>query len=380
MADAAALRFDHPVHVTLPILPPLTDYAALLSGTWASGQLTNGGPLVDGLKRRLSARLEAPHFALLASGTLALQVAIAALGLKGEVITPAFTFPATPHALSWAGVTPVFVDIDPVRLTLDPARVEDAITAQTTGILAVHVYGVACHVEALADIARRHGLRLIYDGAHAFDTRVNGVPIGAFGDATALSFHATKLFHSAEGGGLIVQDEAVLQRVEWLQNFGLTREAAVMVPGINAKMSELGAAMGLLVLDLVDKERRARAAVAGVYRALLADVPGIRMLEMPDGVTDSHQYAVVMVDEARAGLSRDTLCERLTAFNIFARRYFYPLCSEAPHYRDMPSAAAAHLPVSVRASRQVLCLPFHGALGRDGAARVAGAVRHVLGR
>ena len=373
-------RFDQPVHVTLPIVPPLSDYAALLETVWRQRRLTNDGALVQALRRRLCQRLGVRHLALLGSGTLALQVAIAALGLRGEVITPAFTFPATPHALTWAGIRPVFADIDPVRLTLDPAAVERAITPRTTAILGVHVYGIPCDVDGLAAVAKRHGLRLVYDGAHCFETRIGEAPIGSFGDATMLSFHATKLFHSAEGGALIVQDEAVLRRVERLLNFGLSDAETVVAPGINAKMNELEAALGLLVLDRVADEHAAREAVAAAYRLRFAGVPGLRMLTMPADVSDSHQYAVLLVDKAEAGLSRDALHEGLRAYNVFARRYFFPLCSEAPHYRDFPSAASSNLAVSFRVSRQVLCIPYCGELGVDGAEQVAAIVLHLLGR
>ena len=373
-------RFERAIRVTRPIVPPLTQYVNLLEGVWRRGWLTNDGALVLELRRRLSEHLDAPHLALLGNGTLALQMAIAALGLRREVITPAFTFPATPHALSWAGITPVFADIDPVRLTLDPTAVERAITPRTTGILAVHVYGVPCDVERLAAVALRHGLRLVYDGAHSFDTRIGGVPVGSFGDATMLSFHATKLFHSAEGGALIVQDEAVLRQVELLRNFGIAEAGGIVAPGINAKMNELEAAMGLLVLDRVAAEHAARDAVIAVYRRRFAGVAGLRMLDLPPDVSDSHQYAVLLVNESEAGLSRDALCEGLMAFNVFARRYFFPLCSEAPHYRDLPSAALANLPVSFSMSQRVLCLPYYGELGADGAEQVADAVLYLLRR
>lgn len=373
-------RFDHPVNVTRPIVPPLADYAAMLEGVWQHRVLTNDGVLLRELERRLSERLDAPHIALFSSGTVALQIAIAALGLVGEVITPAFTFPATPHALSWAGVSPVFADIDPVRLTIDPDAVERAITPRTTAILGVHVYGIPCDVDALAAVAARHDLRIVYDGAHCFDTRIVQAPIGGFGDATMLSFHATKLFHCAEGGALIVRDEAMLRRVKLLRNFGIADAQTVLVPGINAKMNELEAAMGLLVLDRVADEHAAREAVTATYRRRFAGIPGLRMPAALPDVSDSHQYAVLLVDDSEAGLSRDDLHEGLKSFNVFARPYFYPLCSEAPHYRGLPSAARANLPVSFRVSRQVLCLPYYGELGVAGAERVADIVVHLLSR
>ena len=377
-ARPAPAPFQTPVLVTRPLLPPLADYAALLENTWSRHQVTNDGPLLLSLQDRLSRHLDVPNIRLLGSGTLALQIAIAALGLHGEVVTTAFTFPASPHALTAAGITPVFVDIHPVSLTLDPAAVERAITPATTAILGVHVYGIPCDVHALADIARRHGLRLLYDGAHAFDTRIHGAPIASFGDATMLSLHATKLFHTGEGGALIAPDPETIRKIDLLKNFGLS-SGEVLLPGINAKMNELEAALGLLVLDHIAAERQAREQILAVYQRAFHGIPGLRLLAMPEGVTNSHQYAVLMVDPAAAALSRDALFEALQPFNVFARRYFNPLCSVAPHYRDLPSAAPANLHVSHEASAQVLCLPYYGALGTNGAEHLADIVLHLIG-
>lgn len=368
--------FEYPVTVTQPLMPALSDYTALLEGVWSRRQLSNEGPLLLDLQRRLAKRLDAPNLRLVGSGTLALQIAIAALGLSGEVITSAFTFPATPHAITWAGLTPVFADIN-LGLTLDPEAVERAITPATTAILGVHVYGLPCDVLALADIARRHGLRLIFDGAHAFDTRINGTSVTAFGDATALSLHATKLFHTGEGGAIVVADPAVTRRIDLLKNFGLS-SAAILLPGINAKMNELEAGLGLLVLDRVEAERHGRAAILGVYCCRLAGIPGLRMLRMAEGVLDSHQYAVVMIDPDLCTVSRDVLFDALQEFNIFTRRYFQTLCSEALHYRELPSAHPSNLPNSYAAAAQVLCLPYYSELGVQGADRVASIIRHIV--
>ena len=272
--------FGYPVAVTRPLLPALSGYTALLEGAWSRRQLSNEGPLLLDLQRRLTKRVDAANLCLAGSGTLALQIAIAALGLSGEVITTAFTFPATPHALIWAGLTPVF-----------------------------------------ADIAWRHGLRLIFDGAHAFDTRINGTSVKALGDATTLSLHAIKPFHTGESGAIVEADPALTRRIDLLKNFGLS-SAAGLLPGINAKMNELEAGFGLLVLDRVEAERHDRAAILDVCCCRLAGIPGLGMLRLAEDVLGSHQYAVVMIDPDSCTVSRDVLFDPLQAFNIFTRRYF----------------------------------------------------------
>jgi dTDP-4-amino-4,6-dideoxygalactose transaminase len=371
--------FAKPVYVTRPLLPPLQEYERLLQGVWERRWLTNNGELLQRLESRLSEFLEAPNVSIVGNGTLALQLAIGAFRLRGEVITTPFTFPATPHVLTWAGITPVFADIDEETLTLSPAAVERAVNERTSGILGVHVYGMPCDVHSLADIAERRHLRVIYDGAHAFGTRIDGRPIGDFGDATMLSFHATKLFHSAEGGALILRDMKDMEAVELLKNFGIRDEIHVLAPGVNAKMNELQAAMGLLVLEQVEAERTARARIAAVYRARLSAASGLRVFSVPADVRDSNQYAILLIDEQKTGVSRDAVYEGLKRFNIFARRYFYPLCSEAPHYRNLPSAATENLPVAYRISRQVLALPYYSDLGENGANRVSDAILHLIG-
>ncbi len=322
--------FEYPVTVTRPLLPTLSDYTALLEGIWSRRQLSNEGPLLLNLQRCLAKRLDAPNLRLVRSGTLALQIAIAALGLSGEVITTALTFPATPHALTSVGLAPVFADIN-LGLTLDLEAVERAITPATTAILEVHVYGLPCDVLALADIARRHG------------TRLNGTSVKAFGDATALRLHATKLFHTGEGGAIVVADPAVTRRIDLLKNFGLSS-----------------------------------AAILDVYGCRLAGIPGLRMLRMAESVLDSHQYVVVMIDPDLCTVSRDVLFDALQAFNIFTRCYFQTLCSEAPNCRELPSAHPSNLPNSYAAAAQVLYLPYYSELGVQGADRVASIIRHIV--
>jgi dTDP-4-amino-4,6-dideoxygalactose transaminase len=369
--------FEEPVYVTRPLLPDLDAYAALLAGVWQRRWLTNGGVLQDTLERALCARLGVEHLSLVNSGTTALLLAARALDLTGDVVTTPLTSPATVAALTWCGLTPVFADVDPVTLTLAADAVERAITARTTAIVGVHLYGMPCDVDALGAVGRRHGLRILYDGAHAFGTEIDGVPVARFGDATALSFHATKLFNTAEGGAVIVQDAAVKRRLDLLRNIGITDEVTVGAPGINGRMNELAAALGLANLDLVDAERRRRSEIARVYASRLAGLPGLRPFELPPHVRDSRQYFVVRIDDARSPISRDDLYEGLKTFNVFARRYFYPLCSEIPTYRPLPSSAPGNLPVAHRASREVLCLPFYGTLGVAGAERICDMIDHL---
>ena len=362
--------FDEPIYVTRPLLPPLEAFQQRLADVWTAQWITNAGAMHERLGRAIGEYLDVPQVSLFSNGTIALLAAVRALGLKGEVITTPFTFPATPHAISWSGATPVFCDIDPARLTLDPERVEAAITPRTTGILAVHVYGIPCDVAALKSIADRHGLRLIYDAAHAFGARIDGVGIGNFGDASMFSFHATKLFHSAEGGALTCADPAMRVAFDRLKNFGILNQEEVGPIGINGKMNELQAALGLAVLDEVPAELRRRQAVIGRYRQRLGGVPGLSLVVEPRGVESSCQYFVVRIDAAAFGCSRDAVFEQLKRYNVFARKYFYPLCIDYECYRQLPSSDPARLPVATTAVQQVLCLPLYGSLPLDHVDRI----------
>ena len=362
--------FERPVYVTRPMLPNRAAYDAHLDDIWESAWLANNGAKHRALEAALSRHLGAANLSLFANGTLALTVACRALELSGEVIVTPFTFPATVHALTWQGLTPVFADIEPERMTLDPARVEALVTPRTSAILGVHVYGVPCDLEGLAAVAERHGLRLIYDAAHAFGTTVNGRSIAAFGDASMFSFHATKLFHTAEGGALAVHDEETKRRVDLMKNFGILNEEEVALPGINAKMNELQAALGLANLEVLETERAARAAVRAVYAERLAGRPGVRLVTCPEGVTDSRQYCILRIDPAAAGCHRDTVQTVLKRYNVFTRKYFYPLCSDYDCYRALPSADPAALPVAQRVAGEVLSLPIYGGLSVADAHRI----------
>lgn len=362
--------FDEPIYVTRPLLPTLGELMARLDEVWASRWLTNAGAQHERLEAALRDYLRVPQLSLFNNGTIALVTAFRALGLKGSVVTTPFTFPATPHSLVWSGLTPIFCDIDPVRLTIDPAAVDAAVMPDTSAILGVHVYGVPCHVEALQQVADRRGLRVIYDGAHVFGTTINGRGIGAFGDTTMFSFHATKLFHTAEGGALACATPELKTTIDNLKNFGILNQEEVGDPGLNGKMNELQAALGLAVLDHVDAEIDRRAAIDGRYRARLDGVPGLTLLPKLPGITESRQYFVIRIDAAGFGRSRDAVHAELKAMNVMTRKYFYPLCSDYPCYRDLPSSAAARLPVAQRAVREVLCLPIYGTLTLDAVDRI----------
>lgn len=354
--------FPEPIYVTRPLLPPLELVTARLAEIWESRWLTNAGPQHAALEAALAARLDAPHLSLFNNGTIALFTAVRALELSGEVITTPFTFPATPHALSWSGLTPVFADLDPVRLTIDPAQIEARITPNTKAILGVHVYGIPCDVDVYAAMADKYGLAVIYDAAHAFGARLNGRAIGTFGDVSMFSFHATKLFHTGEGGALACRDAELRHRVERLKNFGIADQETVECIGLNGKMSELQAALGREVLACVDEELARRRNVLHAYRARLADVPGITLMPDIAGLESSCQYCVIRIDAAMFGRSRDEVQDELKKYNVFTRKYFYPLCSDYSSYRHLPSAAPAGLPVAHKAVREVLCLPLYGTL------------------
>lgn len=376
-ARPAPRPFDEPIYVTQPILPPLDTYVGHLRGIWTSKQLTNAGPLTRTLECHLSTYLGTP-LSLFSNGTTALLIACKALNLSGEVITTPFTFPATPQALSWNQITPVFADIDPETMTIDPAAVESLVTERTTGILGVHIFGLPCDVAMLQEIAEKFALRVLYDAAHALTTRINDQPITNFGDISVLSFHATKLFHTAEGGALVAKDPQLRKQIDLLRNFGIKDETTVLEYGINGKMNELQAALGLCLLSLIENERAARRELAAVYRERLSGLPGVTSMPRPPNVILSEQYFVIRIAQSEAGVSRDLMWDELKQYNVFTRRYFAPLCSSYPHYKSLPSADPASLPVAHTVAQEVLCLPFYGALGIDSANRICDMIEHIL--
>ena len=366
--------FPNRIPVTRPLLPSLEAYVDRLHGVWDRQWLTNHGADHVELQRRLREYLDAPFLSLFDNGTTALFLGLRALGLTGEVITTPFTFPATVHAIDWNGVTPVFCDIDSETMTVDPARIEALVTARTSAILGVHVYGIPCAVEAIQRIADRHGLKVVYDAAHAFGVRIDGTQIGNFGDMSMFSFHATKLFNTAEGGCLIYRRPELEEQLRLLQNFGILNEEEVVLSGLNGKMNELEAALGLCVLDCVEEERQRRQAVVAAYREKLGDIPGITCQPTFSGVRESLQYFVIRVDASRFGCSRDGVFRRLREGNVYARKYFHPLCSDYPCYRHLASAAPGNLPVAGRVGREVLSLPLYGNLPPEDAGRIASMI------
>ncbi|MCU0473984.1 MAG: DegT/DnrJ/EryC1/StrS family aminotransferase [Bacteroidales bacterium] len=353
----------NPIYVTKPYLPPLEEFIPFLEDIWNSHILTNCGHFHKELENKLCDFLGVKYISLFSNGTLALITAIQALKMSGEVITTPFSFVATVHALWWNGITPVFADIEPVTFNLDPNKIEAAITPGTTAILPVHVYGNPCNTEKIQEIAERYGLKVIYDAAHAFNVKVNGTSITNFGDLSVLSFHATKVFNTFEGGAIICHDEKTKQHIDQLKNFGITDEVTVVAPGINAKMNEFQAAIGILQLKYIEEAIYKRKAIAVSYREILNEVPGITVLNDLPGIDYNYAYFPVFIDSTKYGRSRDELYENLRNHNIFCRRYFYPLISQVPTYRNLDSAHEGRVPVAEKAAKEVLCLPIYPDLG-----------------
>jgi dTDP-4-amino-4,6-dideoxygalactose transaminase len=371
-------KLPEAVYVTRPIMPDLQDYTQMLRGIWDRKWLTNQGPFHEALEARLCNYLGVEHLSLFCNGTIALLVALEALRINsGEVITTPFSFPATAHSLFWNRVRPVFCDIDPISLNLDPSKIERLISPDTRAILAVHVYGRPCNVEAIERIANVHGLQVIYDAAHAFGVRYQGNSILSYGDVSILSFHATKLFSTIEGGALICGSETRRNRVNSLKNFGIADEETVIGPGINGKMNEFQAAFGLMQLDLVDQEISSRASISALYTRLLKGIPGITCLPSIPNAVPNHSYFPVLVDAARFGMSRDELFSLLRQCNIVARKYFYPLISSASCYSAVPSATSSNLAVAERVAKEILCLPIYGTLDHDAVRTVCSVIADV---
>lgn len=353
-----------PIYVTQPHLPPLEEFLPYLEKIWDSKVLTNGGPFHQRLEKALCEYLGVDHIALFSNGTLALVTALQALRITGEVITTPYSFVATAHSLLWNGIKPVFVDIDPDTLNLDPSRIEAAITPQTTAIMPVHCYGHPCDVEAIQKIADNYNLHLIYDAAHAFGVEDDGGSILRHGDLSVISFHATKVFNTFEGGAIVCPDAKTKQRIDHLKNFGFVDETTVVAPGINGKMSELNAALGLLQLQHIEHALARRKKIAVTYRELLAKVPGIECVRESGEKLANHSYFPILVGSDYP-ISRDALFHKLRDNNIYARRYFFPLISDFPMYRGLQSAQRDNLPVAVDVANRVLCLPIYPDLGED---------------
>ncbi|PKY11244.1 aminotransferase [Acidithiobacillus marinus] len=361
------------IYVTQPFLPPLEEFLPYLEQIWDNKILTNGGPFHVQFEQALCEYLGVEHVALFTSGTIALVTALQALRITGEVITTPYSFVATSHSLLWNGIRPVFVDIDADTLNLDPTKIEAAITPQTTAIMPVHCYGRPCDMEAIEKIADNYNLKVIYDAAHAFGVRDENGSVLRYGDLSILSFHATKVFNTFEGGAIICPDVKMKTHIEHLKNFGYVNEVTVIAPGINGKMSEFNAALGLLQLKYIDQVLGERRRIDGVYREQLHGIPGIRFPSMPVVSAANYAYFPILVGPEYP-LSRDALNELLREHNIYARRYFYPLISGFPMYRGLPSAKRENLPVATEMAQQVLCLPIFPGLNEYEQKRITGLI------
>jgi dTDP-4-amino-4,6-dideoxygalactose transaminase len=352
---------NKPIFVTQPHLPPLEELMPYLEKIWENKILTNGGPFHQQLEKALCEYLGVEHISLFTNGTIALITALQALRVTGEVITTPYSFVATSHSLLWNGIKPVFVDIDPKTLNIDPAKIEAAITPQTTAIMPVHCYGHPCDVDAIQKIADTYNLKVIYDAAHAFGVKCHCGSLLNHGDLSVLSFHATKVFNTFEGGAIVCPDEETKLRIDQLKNFGFVDETTVVAPGINGKMSEFNSALGLLQLKSLDDAIEKRQIIDAQYRQGLADIKGIRCLPDAGEKVANYSYFPILI-EADYPISRDELYQKLKDQGIFARRYFYPLISDFPMYRGMPSAQRDNLPVANDAALKVLCLPIYPGL------------------
>lgn len=362
------------ITVTSPLLPDLDEFNALLKEIWASKWITNNGSFHKQLEKELAAYLKVPYISLFTNGTLPLITALQALRITGEVITTPYSFVATTHSLWWNGIKPVFVDIDLATGNMDSEKIEAAITPKTTAIMPVHVYGKPCNTKRIKEIADTYGLKVIYDAAHAFGVEVNGESVLNAGDMSTLSFHATKVYNTVEGGALVMHDAETKKRIDYLKNFGFANEVTVVGPGINSKMDEIRAAYGLLNLRQVDAAIEARRQVAIKYREALRPVEGITFFDDMPGVKHNYSYFPIFVDAEKYGMTRDELYFKMKERNVLGRRYFYPLISEFSTYRGLESARPENLPNAHRMAETVICLPMHHALSDDDIERVIGCI------
>lgn len=348
-----------PIYVTSPSLPPLEEFITYLEQIWESKWITNDGDFHQEFEKKLADFLGIKYISLFANGTLALITALQELKITGEVITTPYSFVASTHALWWNGIKPVFADIEPEYCTIDPEKIEAAITAKTTAIVPVHVYGNPCNVEKIQEIADTYGLKVIYDAAPAFGVEINKNSVLNYGNLSVLSFHATKTFNTIEGGAIICHDEKTKKRIDFLKNFGFADETIVVAPGINAKMNELQAAYGLLQLKTFNEQIAKRKTIDDTYRELLKDVEGINFLNKNEGVKYNYSYFPIFVNQEKYGMSRDDLYNKLKEHNIYSRRYYYPLISNFSAYKGLDSAKSDNLPIANRISDQVICLPIY---------------------
>lgn len=361
---------EKPITVTSPLLPDLSEFGKLLEQIWESKWITNNGSFHQRLEESLCKYLKVDHISLFTNGTLPLITALQALRITGEVITTPYSFVATTHALQWNGIKPVFVDIDPTTCNIDPDKIEAAITSKTTAILPVHVYGTPCDINRIQSIADKYGLKVIYDAAHAFGVEVDGTSILQAGDMSTLSFHATKVYNTIEGGALVMHSEQTKKYIDYLKNFGFAGEIEIVAPGINGKMDEVRAAYGLLNLKQADYAINLRKQVAVQYREGLRHQKGISFLEDIPGVKHNYAYFPVFIDASEYGMTRDELYLKMCGNNIFGRRYFYPLISSLSTYRGLESANPKFLPIATQKAGSVICLPMYAGLSDSDVERV----------
>lgn len=361
------------IYVTKPSLPPLEEFFPYLQKIWDSGVITNGGQFHQQLEQELCQYLGVKHLSLFSNGTIALVTALQALQIKGEVITTPYSFVATAHSLLWNNIKPVFVDIDPGTLNIDPSKIEAAITPDTTAIMPVHCYGNPCDVDEIERIAQKHHLKVIYDAAHAFGVQCHCGSVLNHGDLSILSFHATKVFNTFEGGAIISPDAETKKHIDQLKNFGFIDEVTVTSAGINGKMSEINAAFGLLQLKYLEEAMARRKQVDRLYREKLGNIKGVTFPRLTPNAVQNYSYFPILIDE-EFSLTRDELYQNLKDANIFARRYFYPLISQFPMYSHLPSASALNLPNAIKAADQILCLPIYPELGEQEQGAVIDAI------
>lgn len=363
------------ITVTSPLLPNLDDFNEMLKQIWESKWITNNGSFHKQLEKELANYLKVPYISLFTNGTLPLITALQALRITGEVITTPYSFVATTHALWWNGIKPVFVDIDPATGNIDPDKIEAAITPKTTAIMPVHVYGKPCDTKRIQEIADQYGLKVIYDAAHAFGVEVNGESILNAGDLSTLSFHATKVYNTIEGGAMVMHDEQMKKRIDYLKNFGFANETTVVGPGINSKMDEIRAAYGLLNLKQVDSAIEARHQVAIKYRETLRNIEGITFFDDTLNVRHNYSYFPIFIDADKYGMTRDELYFKMKEHNVLGRRYFYPLISEFSTYRGLESATPDNLPNAHKMANTVICLPMHHLLTEEDIVRIMNIIK-----
>lgn len=369
--------FAKPFYITQPLLPDMDEFNEMLKVIWASKQLSNNGNMVKQLEKELAGYLNTDYLSVFSNGTVALQLACKVLRLSGEVITTPFTFAATSHALFWNNLKPVFCDIEKDSYNINPDLIESLITQDTTAIMPVHVFGNPCNVEKIKKIADKYGLKVIYDAAHAFGVKIKGEPISHFGDLSMFSFHATKIYHTIEGGALTFKDPYYKERADSLRNFGIRNPDSVTEPGTNGKLNEIQAAVGILLLKQVEEEIARRKEITDLYRQILSDIPGVITSQDMEGITHNYAYFVIRINKEEFGRTRDELYEKLAEYNVIARKYFYPLCSNFQCYKDYPSSDKLNLPVANKISETVLSLPLHGRMSESDVEKICSIIKEI---